>query len=209
MQTQLIRKKIQQALAVEEESGNLTQNLLRAAESRGIHLSDRELNNLFVFIYQYIEHVPALLEQMLAVAKKQEILNQVIPILEAAEKYFIAPGDFIPDRLGLLGLMDDAYVVHRLIQSISDMYREQTGFSILNVDMTAVNDMVRELVGEPHASLLDAGVADKLDTPEMENSMLALLDSGKGFRMTGPDPIWGNVSMNDLLDSKAGAWGIA
>jgi len=209
MKTHLIRQRIEEALAAEEETGRLAHTILRAAKARGMHLSEAELNNLFVFTYQYIEHVPALLEQMSAVAKKQEIQTQVEPLLSAAEKYFISPSDVMPDRLGLLGLLDDAYVAHRLIQSISDLYEQQTGFSILSVDMTGVNRMIRELIGEPHASLLDAGVADELEAPEMEDSLLALLDSGKGFRMTGPDPVWGEARISDIVDSQAGAWGIA
>jgi hypothetical protein len=68
--------------------------------------------------------------------------------------YFVTPDDIIPDELGLLGLIDDAYLTHCLIQSVSDQYQAQTGFVLMPSDMTKASQIIRSLIGEPQASLL-------------------------------------------------------
>jgi len=209
MQTDLIRQQITEARAVEKKTGRLARSLAEAAAARGIRISEPELNNLFIFINQYIDHIPALLDRMQQIAKEQGIQEHVEPILNAAVEYFTAPEDVIPDRLGLLGLLDDAYVAHCLLQSVSDHYQAQSGFAMLSVDMTEANRIVRALIGEPHASLLDAGVSEEIETPEIENSLLGLLESEQGFRITWADPVWEESSLQSILDSQSGSWGIA
>ncbi len=209
MNTDIIRQQIDQAILVEQETGNLIKSLQEAASAKGIRLSNQDMTNLFMFIQDYVQHVPALLDKLETAARQQQTTTQIIPILNAVQKYFSSARDVIPDRLGLLGLLDDAYIAHRLIQEISDRFAKKTGHPMLPLDMTQANSVVRELIGEPHASLLDAGVNDELEHPNMQNSLLSLLDTSGDFRMTGPDPTWGDANISEILDAQAGAWGIS
>jgi uncharacterized membrane protein YkvA (DUF1232 family) len=198
---------IKQAVAVERNTSNLADAIYGLAMLRGVHLSSKQNAAVCKFIQEYVEHAPALLEKISSAAKKAGIYKQVRPILEAAEEYFFAPVDIIPDQFGLLGLVDDAYLTHSLIQALSDSYRDETGNTLLPVDLTNVNQFIRGLIGEPQGSMLDVGVANTLNSPLIQESLLGLLDYGAGFDMTGPDPIWGNATMDEIVDARLGGMG--
>ncbi|HKJ69574.1 MAG TPA: DUF1232 domain-containing protein [bacterium] len=209
LHTRQLRQVIEEAIAVEKQEGHLADALRASAGARGLQLTSHQFNSVFIFIHEYIEHIPALLEDMMTVAENQDLVLFMRPLLEEAEKYFLAPSDLIPDRLGLLGLLDDAYVVHCIIQTISDTVQEHTGHPILLTDLSDTNQFIRDLIGEPHASLLDAAIEEELEHPAMQTSLLTLLESGKHFRLTSPDPIWGDVSIDDIISAQAGLWGRA
>ncbi len=208
MQTQIIRKMIKEATTTEKNTRNLADALSGFARMRGIQLSPQHVNEGVEFIRQYIEHVPILLDQINSAAKKTGISNQITPILEAAEQYFLNPLDIIPDHLGLLGLVDDAYLTQSLIQALSDKYRAQTGGTLLPVELTTVNQFIRSLIGEPQASMLDAAVQGALGGSVIEHSLKALLGAVDTFDMAGPDPIWGNATPEEIANVQLGAWGV-
>lgn len=211
MQTNKIRKMIEEAVVVENTSGNLAGALNQTAALRGVRLNPSQIAEMVKFIREYVEHAPALLDQISAAAKKAGILGQVQPLLQAAEAYFFAPMDIIPDHLGLLGLVDDAYLTHSLVQAISNRYQANSGCTLLPSDLTAVNQCIRNLIGEPQASMLDAGVANVLNGAAFQQSLRPFLQpsSVSMFNMAGaPDPIWGNASVEEIANVRLGAMGV-
>jgi uncharacterized membrane protein YkvA (DUF1232 family) len=202
---------IEEAVVVENNTGNLAGAIRQTAVLRGIQLSPSQVTDLVKFVREYVEHAPALLDQISATTKKAGIFNQVKPILEAAEEYFFAPIDVIPDYLGLLGLIDDAYLTHSLVQAISNIYQTNSGGTLLPLDLTQVNQFIRNLIGEPQASMLDAGVATVLNGAAFQQSLNPFLQLSPGtmFDMAGdPDPIWGNASIDEIVDTRLGAMGV-
>lgn len=208
MQTNIIRKMIKEAIVLEKNARNLSNSLVRVANMRGIQLNSKQLSEVCKFIQEYIEHAPNLLDAISAAAEKEGIIHQVIPILNAVEQYFLAPLDIIPDNLGLLGLVDDAYLAHSLIQALSDSYRNETGRTLLPLDLTETNQFIRNLIGEPQASMLDVAVEGALTGPVIQDSFQSFLATGSMFDMTGPDPIWGNASIDEIVNAQMGALGI-
>lgn len=208
MQTHRIRGMIKEAVASEKYSNNLTKALQAFAVSRGIQPSPQEITNTCKFIQEYIEHAPAMLDEIYSAARQTGIIDQIKSILEAAEGYFLAPIDVIPDHLGLVGLMDDAYLTHCLIQALSNSYQDESGNSLLPLNMTQANLFIRNLIGEPHASILDAGVANVLNGATIQQSLQTLLSSGSGFNMAGPDPTWGYASLDEIVNTRLGALGV-
>ena len=211
MQTNKIRKMIEKGVIVENNTGNLAGAINQAAVWRGIQLNPTQVTDMVNFVREYVEHAPALLDQIFTAAKKAGILNQVKPILEAAEEYFFAPIDVIPDHLGLLGLVDDAYLTHSLVQAISNMYQANSGSTLLPLDLTEVNQFIRNLIGEPQASMLDAGVANVLNGTAFQQSLNQFLQLSPGTMINmagGPDPIWGNASVEEIANVRLGAMGV-
>lgn len=211
MQTNKIREMIKEAAVIENNTGNLAGAIAQLAALRGVQLNSDQIKDAVKFIREYVEHAPALLDQIYTAAKKAGILNQINPMLKAAEEYFFAPEDVIPDRLGLLGLVDDAYLTHSLVQAISNMYQATSGGTLLPLDLTAVNQIIRNLIGEPQASMLDAGVATVLNGAAFQQSINPFLQLSPGpmFDMSGgPDPIWGNASIDEIVETRLGAMGV-
>lgn len=208
MRTKQIRRIIQQAFATEKTTGNLRKAIIGVARLRGVQLNEPQLNGVIRFIREYIEHVPGLIDQIYAHAKGKGVIDQISPILEAAEGYFIAPLDVIPDQLGLLGLVDDAYLANTLMQEISNSFKDKQQKSLFPMDMTQANLFIRNMIGEPEASMLDTGVLNVLNGPVIQQTLADFSFSSASFQVTEPDPIWGNATMDEIVDARLGALGV-
>lgn len=208
MRAKKIRKMIHKANQIEKQTGNLRNALIAFSNARSAGLDSNQIKALIQFVRQYVEHSAALIEQFSAAAQDEGIYNDVKLILDAAVQYFVAPDDIIPDELGLLGLIDDAYLTHCLIQSISDQYQAQTGCVLVPSDMTKANQLIRNLIGEPHASMLDHTVSQTLNGPSIQQSLIQLVQLGSMFNISGPDPVWGNASIDDIVTTRLGAMGV-
>jgi hypothetical protein len=69
-----------------------------------------------------------------------------------------------------------------------------------------VNQRVRNLIGEPSATLVDTQIAIALAVP----AVMAVLEGLESFggTLVDRDPIWGNASIDDIVDARLGALGI-
>jgi uncharacterized membrane protein YkvA (DUF1232 family) len=209
MQIQHIRKQIREAVAHEARTGSMAQLYCRACQVSGHVPTQADVEGAVTFVRQYVEHAPALLEALETAASKAGVIHQVRPILEAAENYFLQPMDFIPDQLGLAGLTDDAYVVHVLVQKVADQYHQQTGRRLLplQMDFSQANAMMRTLIGEPVATQLDMAVAQTFVAPQLQDVIRQLSQWNAALPM-GPDPIWGNASIDEIVNTRLGAMGV-
>jgi uncharacterized membrane protein YkvA (DUF1232 family) len=208
MHTKQIRKLIVEAIAIEEKTHNLRNALDTVASMRGCRLTEQQRKEAIQFIQEYVEHAPALLDHIAEAARKAGIYQQISDILDAAEQYFLQSFDLMPDSLGLLGLMDDAYVAHKIIQDLSDRYQQQSGFTLVPSDMTNTNFVMRTLIGEPQASMLDNAIAVTLGQPLLQQALQAAINNGAFMNLQGPDPIWGNASIDEIVNTRMGVLGI-
>lgn len=208
MKTGQIRKLIAEAVAIEERTHNLENALDTMTRQRGQWLTDEQRLGAFQFVREYVEHAPALLDHIAESARKAGVYQHIYHILDEAEQYFLQPFDLIPDHLGLLGLIDDAYVVHKIIQELSSRFQSQTGHALIPSDVTQANLVMRNLIGEPHASTLDNAINLTLGQPLLQQTVQALLNSGTFINAAGPDPIWGNASIDDIVNTQLGVMGI-
>lgn len=101
MQTNKIRHMIKKAKKIERQTGNLRSALEGLAQIRGVYLNSEQIDGVVQFIQQYVDHAPALMDQIASAAKEEGIYHQIEHILDAAGQYFLAPEDLIPDHLGI------------------------------------------------------------------------------------------------------------
>ncbi len=208
MRTNKIRELIQAAVANEDASHNLSEALRGLARIRGVSLSPPQLAPIEQFVQQYVEHAPAYLDAIAAVAEQAGLIREWQPILSAAEDYFLEPNDLIPDQLGLLGFVDDAYVTHSILQGLSESYRQKTGTALLPLEMNQANAVMRGLIGEPHAGILDNWVRNALHQPTIQDAINAIIAAGFQYPINSPDPIWGNASPSEIANARLGAMGV-
>jgi len=209
MQTEQIRRLINEGKQIERQQGLLRQGVIGLASLNGTSLTEQQVQDAIALITEYIEHAPALIdliEQSAATAGQSNVVQAVIA---AAEDYFLSPHDLIPDHLGLLGLVDDAYLTHSLIQAMADKHETQTGKRLFPVDMHEMNAFFRNLVGEPCATMLDNHVSTTLNGPNIDQNLQQFLGAMSQFNLAaGPDPIWGNASASEIADVRLGAMGV-
>lgn len=126
-------------------------------------VGDHDVEKLMRFVRGYIGQVPGVLEAALAVATKARIGPQLLPIMKVAETFFLQPPDLPSDHRGLLALLDEAYLAHRLLEEVNDLYLAHGGGQLVPLDTTRASLIVHHLLEDPFANELDALVQVTVD----------------------------------------------
>ena len=172
--------------------------------------TEEQVRYTVTFVREYAQHVPLYIEQATAAAAQAGLTGEMQQMMAELQAYWDDPNDLIQDRLGLVGLMDDAYASLFLLQAVSDYCRNTFGRPLLEQDLTTANTAMRTLVGEPIAPNLEARVGITIGQAMMQRALqqLAARAFSFGFGRNVPDPIWGNASVDDIVKARMGAMGI-
>lgn len=101
---------------------------------------------------EILDSIPVFLARASQEARERNMSMLVQPLLDHAEQYFLRPIDLLPEMThGLAGLLDDAYLVLRVLQNLD---RGATPF--LDWDLEYPIAFIRRLLGEPMSRKLDA-----------------------------------------------------
>ena len=125
---------------------------------RSIRTREDAATTLFNFIQAYVERVPEVLEAAQSVANHANMRPQLIPVLKVAEAFFLQPEEVTETHRGLLVLLDEAYLTHRLVEEVNDHYVAHGGESLIPMNNTRANLIVHDLLGEEYANRLDGAV---------------------------------------------------
>ncbi len=129
-----------------------------------IRLPDEDAHGVLQrFVSAYIEQVPELLQAAHQVAQEAGIETQIKPVLKVAEQFFLQPPALMEGHEGLEGLLDEAYLAHRLVEEVNDRYIAHLGAPLIPVDTTVANLIAHQLIGEPFANQLDEAVHHAVD----------------------------------------------
>ena len=172
MRTFHVSQMISNALAHDGYTGSLAQALAQRATLHGQWPDPAQIGQQVMFVRNYVQRVPQLLDQTRAAAQQAGWGEAIAPLLDAAEEYWVAPLDVIPDHLGLVGVTDDAYLSLSLLQTISDRHREATGYPLLPFDLHEENAAIGILISEPHLSQLNSIVVASV--ADLDNAISAL-----------------------------------
>lgn len=78
-----------------------------------------EIEEAAAVALEIIESVPVFLAQARQAGKERGLTSVVTPLLDHAERYYLQPMDVIPEMTqGLPGLLDDSYLVIRIIEHL-------------------------------------------------------------------------------------------
>lgn len=208
MQTDQIRSIIERAIEDEERSGRLKGAIRTVARANGANPSKKEVRGIAEFVRQYADIVPHYLEQAASQARNTGLSAQVNQLIAQLEAYWLEENDLIPDHLGLMGVMDDAYASLSLLQALSDYSQSASGRRLVADELKPANQMIRTLLGEPAASILDQQVGTALASavmPQLINQLAA------NQFMFGPSSVsnWGGCSsMDEYVGIQLGAMGV-
>ncbi len=190
MNTAALREQILRAHQHEASTGQLTRQL----ESQLPHLHpaiqvpDVDAQGVMTrFVAAYIDQVPDLLDAANEVAREAGIESQIKPVLKIAEHFFIQPPAIMAGHEGLDSLLDEAYLAHRLVEEINDLYIKHFGLPLIPLDTTVANLIAHQLIGEAFANQLDEAVHHAID--EMLNEESFALESVESYRerLNSPD----------------------
>ncbi|MDR6961441.1 hypothetical protein BK654_04995 [Pseudomonas brassicacearum] len=183
MNTAALREQIQKAQQHEAETGLLARQLTAQLPNlhRAIQLPDANANDVLArFVAAYIDEVPDLLDAANDVAREAGIESQIKPVLKIAEQYFLQPPTIMAGHVGLDSLLDEAYLAHRFVEEVNDLYIKHFGQPLIPLDMTVANLIAHQLIGEAFANQLDEVVHHTFD--EMLNDETFALESVETYR---------------------------
>ena len=97
------------------------------AERHGRSAKADDLDNGIRFVLGYIKQVPYMIQVARTAASNVGLEDEMEQILKMVQSYWLEGDDIIPDDLGVIGLLDDAYCSLSSLQTVSDHYQLQTG----------------------------------------------------------------------------------
>jgi len=168
------------------------------AEREGVSAEQEDLEYGSRFVNGYIEQVPYMMKVAWTAASNVGLEKEMERILEMVESYWLEGDDIIPDELGVIGLLDDAYCSLTSMQAVSDHYRLQTGKHLFPDDLSAANMVMRKIIGEPYASELDRIVIRTMMETGLINAVQSLANVEKRFNFAANTTIWSHGPAGEL-----------
>jgi uncharacterized membrane protein YkvA (DUF1232 family) len=208
METVQIKKIIAEQFADPQSAADLRRLLSAVAERHGAQPDTLELAHGSSFICNYMEQVPYLLTVAWTSARNVGLEAEVKSILEMVESYWIEDDDVIPDSLGIIGLLDDAYCSLSSMQTLSDLYRMQTGKHLFPDDLTAANKIMRKIIGEPYTSELDEIVKKAVADAHVKDAVRLMASPEKQELLDKQATIWNHGPVSELPVSQLSGLGL-
>jgi len=153
-----IKVTIHAALRAESETHQLRSQLEQQLPQLQLKLllPEREpVAALMTFITSYVKSVPSCLRTVTAVSKRLGFFSYAAPFLHLAEDYFLQPPEALLPDGGLAGLLDRAFLAHRLLEEVNDHHIKHLQRPLLPLDMTEANIIVHHLLGDAFATRLE------------------------------------------------------
>jgi uncharacterized membrane protein YkvA (DUF1232 family) len=172
------------------------------ADRQGIEPLPDDLERGARFVIAYIEQVPYMMKVAWTAASNVGLESPMQHILAIVHSYWLEGDDIIPDDLGVIGLLDDAYCSLTSLQAVSDHYRLQTGKFLFPDDLSAANRAMRLIIGEPYVSELDRIVILATKKTGLIEAVKSLAGEEKRLNFEANSTIWshGSASQIDITD---------
>jgi hypothetical protein len=201
--TSRIESMIQDATADDAAAQELNELLAVLAERRGVEAASDGLEKAAKFVLAYVRQVPYMMKVAFTAAGNVGLEREMGRILEMVVSYWDEGEDVIPDELGIIGLLDDAYCSLTSLQNVSDHYRLQTGKHLFPDDLTQANRAMRRIIGEPYATELDTIVLRTTKEAGLMESVKRLAGEEKQIHFRTNSTIWshgpaGQLDLEDL-----------
>lgn len=211
MKTDKIKKIISKSVRNERTTHSFAKLVKKVARQNGKNLTNEQADGITEFVIQYVESVPALIEQGIREAPKLGIQNEMNQMMLELKKYWILEQDLVPDSLGLIGITDDAYASLYLLQTLSDYCQSMYNRPLMKIGFTNSNKIVRELLGNNIAAILEQRVQATIGNIMVNNifnqSFQKIFNSG--FAFTNPFAAYNQQrEIEEQVNVQMGAMGI-
>lgn len=173
------------------------------AVRQGVEPDEKELERGTRFVIGYIEQVPYMLRVAITAAMNVGLEAEMSQIVDMVQSYWVQDEDVIPDSLGVIGLLDDAYCSLVTLQAVSDHYRLQTGKHMFPDDLTLANRVMRKIIGDPYVAELDRFVTNAIKDAGVMQAVKSMASEDKRRHLEARANIWnhgpaGEMPVDDL-----------
>jgi len=201
--TSQIESMIANSCSDAESDPDLHELLAVVADRHGVCAGERDLEQGARFVLGYIRQVPYMIKIAWTAANNVGLEAEMKQILEMVESYWIEGDDIIPDELGAIVLMDDAYCSLTSMQAVSDHYQLQTGKYLFPDNLSVANRAMRKIIGEPYATDLDRIVQIAMQEIGLIDAVRSFASEEKKIHFSNKSTIWnhgpaGSMEIKDL-----------
>jgi len=202
VETSAIEALIAQQYAESHAESELHELLAVVAERSGKQATDADLQRASHFVQGYIELVPYMMKVAWTAASNVGLEDQMQRVLAMVQSYWKQQDDIIPDYLGIIGLLDDAYCSLSSLQTVSDHFQLQSGKYLFPDDLSDANKAMRKIIGEPYATDLDRLVIRTMQESQLMESLKKMSSAEKQLNFSNQSTIWnhGPAGKMDLQD---------
>ncbi|MEE8495267.1 MAG: hypothetical protein V3S21_02220 [Xanthomonadales bacterium] len=177
--------------------------LAAVAERQGRSAQADDLDCGTRFILGYIKQVPYMIKVAWTAAGNVGLEDEMEQILDMVQSYWLEGDDVIPDDLGVIGLLDDAYCSLSSLQTVSDHFQLQTGKFLFPDNLSSANAVMRKIIGEPYATDLDRIVITTMQQTGLIEAMRSFASEEKQLDFSNHSTIWnhgpaGNMDIDNL-----------
>jgi uncharacterized membrane protein YkvA (DUF1232 family) len=203
LDTSHIESLIDRSCAEAQNDTDLHDLLATVADRAGVEVREDDIARAVQFVVGYIRQVPYMMKVAWTAASNVGLQHEMGQILQMVESYWLEGNDIIPDDLGVIGLLDDAYCSLSSLQAVSDHFQLQSGKFLFPDDLTAANAVMRKIIGEPYAAELDRLVINALNRTRLINAVKSLASGEKQELFSSHSNIWnhgpaGSMDIGDL-----------
>jgi uncharacterized membrane protein YkvA (DUF1232 family) len=198
METSQIESLIAQHCRDEHAEQDLHDLLEVIADRNDVVPDKAELERGSRFVMGYVEQVPYMLKVAMTAAITVGLETEMERILEVVRSYWAQDLDVIPDHLGIIGLLDDAYCSLSSLQAVSDHYQLQTGKYLFPNDLTAANKVMRKIIGDPYVTELDRYVTNAVKEAGIMQAVKALASPDKQAYFANQANIWNHGPAGEM-----------
>lgn len=198
MNTAHIESMIAEKCGEPDAESDVVELLGGVADRQGRTVSAADLQRGARFVSRYIELVPYMIKVANTAAGNVGLREPMERILEVVESYWLEGEDIIPDEMGIIGLLDDAYSSLTSMQMVSDHYQLQTGKYLFPDDLTSANHAMRKIIGEPYASDIDRMVTSTMQNAGLFEAVKALASPEKKLDFDQRSTIWNHGPAGDI-----------
>ncbi|TCS18455.1 hypothetical protein EV278_101440 [Caulobacter sp. BK020] len=197
----MIAAKIQLAIQHEDRHHSVHAALLQHARDIGGAMTDDDARFLIDQTKAVLSIVPNTLSAAGAAAKGAGYERVVAELTKRLVAYWAEANDVVPDHLGMIGVLDDAYCTLAALDRMSKACAARTGRSLVDGDLGETLKFLHWLLGDAIIARLNALVeADMRTNPWLDliNNLAAQL--GQMPQMPVANPVWGTMSTGQIVD---------
>ena len=201
MDTSNLYEMIETAVAIEAKEAFLATYLDERAKARGHALDAQARSEALELFEGYIRSVPELLSAAESSSRGTPVEAIMTQVISAAVAYWDEPDDLVPDELGVLGLLDDAYFTLSMLQQVSARLESESGHKLVAEDLSALDKVVRDILGTELADILDDFVALSLSNAPVDELISAVEEHSGTFQTPRARTPFTGRSIEDLVEA--------
>jgi uncharacterized membrane protein YkvA (DUF1232 family) len=187
---------------------DLNELLEVVAEAGGNSAQAEDLEHGSHFVLGYIRQVPYMMKIAWTAANNVGLGDEMGQILEMAQSYWLEGDDVIPDELGVIGLLDDAYCSLSSLQAVSDHYQLQTGKYLFPDNLSTANKAMRKIIGEPYATDLDLLIINSMQQTGLIEAVKSFASEEKQLNFSSSNTIWNHGPAGNMETEKLAGLGL-